>query len=126
ERGRRHRSRPRRPDATRPRRSGAVPFGSPDRTCSCGRCEAGAPAPALGLIGARREAGHPLGEPRLLAVRRVLVQDTLGGGLVDALDGDPQLGLVVAGDGGLLGALDAGLQLGAHGLVAQAALLVLT
>src|SRR5690606_8317011 len=73
------------------------------------------------------EGGDALGEARLAAGGLVLVDDARGRGLVDALHREPQrLGAVLAAGGGHGDrVLDAGAQLGAHRLVAEATLLVL-
>ena len=77
--------------------------------------------------GVGREPGDPPHQPALVPRRLVLVDDTLGGGLVDALHRDPQhLGRhVVAVARRDLGVAPAGLQLGTGRLVALTAGLVL-
>ena len=57
------------------------------------RCAAVTPDP---LLGGRLEGGDPPHQPRLVVRRRVLVDDALGGGLVDPLHGQAQgLGAVL-------------------------------
>src|SRR5687768_10588181 len=71
-------------------------------------------------VAARASAGgvDRLGQTALAASSLVGVDDTLGGGLVEALHGEAQgLGVVLGADG-VERSLDAGLQLALDGLVA--------
>ena len=77
-----------------------------------------APGAAKLLFVAQR--GDPLHQAALLVGGLVLVDDTLGGGHVDALDGQAQGGLFVLGADGGDGVLRAGAQLGLDGLVTLA------
>src|SRR5829696_3335839 len=70
--------------------------------------------------------GDPVDEAGLAPGGGVLVDHALGGRLVEPLDGLAQLGVAVVGPGRRHGGLRAGLELGAHGLVALVAHLVLT
>ena len=142
--------------ASRPSARGACPGRccySPTPTWRCGVSRAGRPSrcwrcwwpaspgsaadpavaaePARGgrgsALGVGREPGDPPHQPALVPRRLVLVDDTLGGGLVDALHRDAEhLGrhvVAVARRG--LGVSTAGLQLGTGRLVALTAGLVL-
>src|ERR1700722_14132819 len=81
--------------------------------------------PLLG--GSSLNGGHAPHQTRLVVGRRVLVDDALGGSLVDPLHGQAQRlrALVSTALGGAHCALRARPELGPHRLVAQAALLVL-
>src|SRR5439155_21828409 len=96
------------PDRNPTRRSGA---GSDSRPRL-------APGPISGR-GARLGLGHPLHQLRLALGRLVLVDDALGRGHVEGLDGLAHRGLGVLGGvgGGAVGVLDARLQLRTHRLV---------
>src|SRR5690606_34282941 len=73
-----------------------------------------------GGLGGLQGPPHPGDEAGLAPGGGVAVDDALGRGLVDALDGDPEalLDVVGTGLGGLDGPLGPGLDLGAHGPVA--------